>query len=74
MKIEGCLISEGDDSLGQKPPRGALRRIRNLAHIARGLSDGANFSITRLTSLKSLCEDPEVAAHFAVHLACRTSQ
>ncbi len=49
MKIEGSLVSEGDDSLGQKPPRGALSRIRKLARIARELSEGANFSITRLT-------------------------
>jgi hypothetical protein len=60
--------------MGQKPPRAILSKIRKLAQIARELSEGASFSITRLTSLKSLCEDPEVAAHFAVYLASHTSQ
>jgi len=58
----------------RKPPRTVLSKIRKLAQIARELSEGASFSITRLTSLKSLCEDPEVAAHFAVYLASHTSQ
>ena len=58
----------------RKPPRTVLSKIRKLAQIARELSEGANFSITRLTTLKSLCEDPEVAAHFAVYLASHTSQ
>lgn len=58
----------------QNPSRAVLSRIRKLAQIARELSRGADFSITRLTTLKSLCEDPEAAARFAVHLASHTSQ
>ncbi len=58
----------------QKPPRAILSKVRQLAQIARELSEGANFSITRLTTLKSLCADPDVAAHFAVYLARHTSQ
>ena len=58
----------------QMPPKAVLSRVRKLAQIARDLSEGANFSITRLTTLKSLCEDPEVTAHFAVHLARHTSR
>jgi hypothetical protein len=57
-----------------KPSRAILSRIRKLAQIANELAEGANFSITRLTTLKSLCEDPEVAAHFAVYLANHTSR
>jgi hypothetical protein len=60
--------------MGLKPPRGVLSRVRKLAQIARELSKGANFSITRLTTLKSLCEDPGVTAHFAVYLAKHTSR
>jgi hypothetical protein len=60
--------------MGQKPPKAVLSRVRKLAQIARDLSEGADFSITRLTILKSLCEDPEVAAHFAVYLAKHTSR
>ena len=58
----------------QEPPKAVLSRVRRLAQIAKELAEGANFSITRLTTLKSLCEDPEVAAHFAVHLANHTSR
>ena len=58
----------------QEPSGAILGRIRKLARIARELSQGADFSITRLTTLKSLCEDPEAAAHFAVYLASHTSQ
>jgi hypothetical protein len=58
----------------QKPPKAVLSRVRKLAQLAKELAEGANFSITRLTTLKSLCEDPEVAAHFAVCLANHTSR
>jgi hypothetical protein len=58
----------------QKHPKAVLSRVRKLAQIAKELAEGANFSITRLTTLKSLCEVPEVAAHFAVYLANQTSR
>jgi hypothetical protein len=48
-------------TMRQKPPRAILSEVRQLAQIARELSEGENFSITRLTTLKSLSEDPEVA-------------
>src|SRR5262245_13735164 len=44
-------------------------KIRQLATIARELREGASFNITRLTTLKSLCEDTTAAARFALHLA-----
>jgi len=58
----------------QIPPRAVLSRVRKLAQIAGDLSEGANFSITRLTTLKSLCKDPKLAAHFALYLARHTSR
>jgi len=58
----------------QKPPKAVLSRVRRLAQMARDLSAGADFSITRLTILKSLCEDPEIRAHFALYLARHTSR
>jgi hypothetical protein len=58
----------------QNPPRAVLSRVRKLAQIARELSRGAGFSITRLTTLKFLCEDPEAAARFAVYLASHARQ
>src|SRR5215472_13080323 len=52
----------------------AIPKIRQLATIARELHAGASFNITRLTTLKSLCEDATAAAHFAVYLAQLTHQ
>jgi hypothetical protein len=56
----------------KKPPSNTSKvtpKIRQLAHIAMELHEGASFNITRLTTLKSLCEDATAAAHFAVRLA-----
>src|SRR5436309_10239272 len=56
----------------KKPPSSTSKvtpKIRQLATIARELREGASFNITRLTTLKSLCEDATAAARFALHLA-----
>ena len=46
-------------------------RIDKLSDAARALQEGHEtyLSITRLTSLKSLCPDPRVARRFALYLA-----
>jgi hypothetical protein len=44
-------------------------KIRQLATMATELREGSSFNITRLTTLKSLCEDATAAARFALHLA-----
>jgi hypothetical protein len=56
----------------KQPPSSTSKvvpKIRQLATIARELREGASFNITRLTMLKSLCEDATAAAQFALHLA-----
>src|SRR5499427_1583787 len=56
----------------KQPPSSTAKvipKIRQLATIARELREGASFNITRLTTLKSLCEDGTAAGRFAVHLA-----
>ena len=56
----------------KQPPRSTAKvipKIRQLATMARELHEGASFNITRLTTLKSLCEDATAAARFALHLA-----
>jgi hypothetical protein len=61
----------------KKPPSSTSKvvpKIRQLATIARELHEGASFNITRLTTLKSLCEDTTAAARFAIHLAQLTSR
>src|SRR5438105_1603817 len=62
--------------LKKEPSRTAkvIPKIRQLATIARELREGASFNITRLTTLKSLCEDATAAARFALHLAQLTSR
>ncbi len=49
-------------------------KIRRLAQLAAELREGGRFNITRLTTLKSLCEDAEATAQFAVHIAKQTYQ
>jgi hypothetical protein len=49
-------------------------KIRRLAKLAGELREGNHFNITRLTSLKSLCEDADATMHFAVHVAKQTYQ
>jgi hypothetical protein len=44
-------------------------KIRRLAQVAEELRQGESFNITRLTTIKSLCEDAKAAAQFAFHLA-----
>ena len=44
-------------------------KIRRLVQVATELQQGKFFNITRLTTLKSLCEDPRDAAQFALHIA-----
>src|SRR5437016_5568616 len=56
----------------KKPPSSTSKvvpKIRQLATIVMELREGASFNITRLTTLKSLCEDATATARFALHLA-----
>lgn len=47
-------------------------KLKKLALLAQELRGGEHFEITRLTALKSWCEDPIVAGRFALHLADRS--
>jgi hypothetical protein len=56
----------------KQPPSSTAKvipKIRRLAQMAAELQQGNHFEVTRLTTLKSLCEDATAAARFAVHLA-----
>jgi hypothetical protein len=53
----------------------ALRKkIIKFAEIAQDLRQGKYFNITRLTSLKSLCQDPQAANQFCFYLAKLTQR
>ena len=51
------------------PPPDVVSKVRKLAQIAADLRLGKHYSITCLTTLKSLCKEPKVAANFALHMA-----
>ena len=53
----------------RSPSSKAAPKIRRLAQLAVELREGNDFNITRLTTLKSLCEDADAATQFALHLA-----
>ncbi len=44
-------------------------KLRKLAQVASELRRGQSFNITRLTTIKGFCTDPEAATRFAVFLA-----
>jgi len=46
-----------------------LKKVEKLDKIAEELRQGGHFSITRLTTIKGLCEDPHAAGAFALFLA-----
>lgn len=46
----------------------AAKKVRKLEDIAEALRSGEDFSVTRLTVLKGLCEDTEAAKAFALFL------
>ncbi len=46
-----------------------VKKVEKLHRIAEELRRGGHFSITRLTTIKSLCEDPKAAGAFALFLA-----
>jgi hypothetical protein len=56
------------------PASAISKKILTLAQIAQDLQQGKDFNITRLTSLKSLCTDPRVAAQFCFYLAKLTQE
>jgi hypothetical protein len=52
--------------------RDALPKVRKLAQLADELRRGKRFEVTRLTSLKSLCREPDLANRFVTFLAGKT--
>jgi hypothetical protein len=49
----------------------ALAKVEKLAQIAKDLRAGRAFTITRLTVLKSLCQDPVATVRFSLYLTER---
>jgi hypothetical protein len=54
---------------GSRPPESPeARKVRTLDEIAEQLRQGNDFPVTRLTTLKGLCEDSAAAGAFALFL------
>jgi hypothetical protein len=59
----------------RKPvPPEVMKKIKGLVEVAKELPHGKSFNITRLTVIKSLCADWEVASAFVLHLAQLTKE
>ena len=56
----------------EQASKSVATKLKKLVLLARDLRAGENFQITRLTVLKSWCEDPLAAGRFAMHLAERS--
>ena len=58
------------DRRPSRPPESPqARKVRSLEEMADELRQGKDFPVTRLTSLKRLCDDPKAAGAFALFLA-----
>ena len=55
----------------QPPNPEIVKKVKKLLEIAEELRQGKHFPVTRLTTIKSLCGEPEAAAAFALFLAQR---
>jgi len=56
-------------------PKSIAQKLRKLADTVQAIEAGERFlSITRLTSIKSLCQTHEAAMHFTLYLAERTEE
>jgi hypothetical protein len=60
--------------MASPPSKETLKRVRKLAEIADELRQGKDFPVTRLTTIKSLCGEPQATAAFAFFLAQRVQR
>lgn len=81
VERSGISRSSRDDkrSAPKKVPRKTKpspveSRISRLTQIADELKNGKSFPITRLTTIKKLCEDVTAAREFALHIAKRAQE
>ncbi len=56
------------------PSSNIVTKLQKLGALSQELRKGGDFSVTRLTVIKSLCEDPNAANRFVLHLAKLTCQ
>lgn len=59
---------------GKSASPAIVKKIKMLAQVARELPASRGFNITRLTVIKSLCKDIEIASAFVFHLSQATKE
>ena len=69
--MNGKMGHPGEIDMPQPPNPQIVKKVKKLSEIAEELRQGKDFPVTRLTTIKSLCEEPEAAAAFALFLAQR---
>jgi hypothetical protein len=57
--------------MAQSPNPQIIKKVRKLSEIAQELRRGKHFPITRLTTIKSLCSEPDAATAFALFLSLK---
>jgi hypothetical protein len=57
--------------MAKSPTPPIVKKVKRLSEIAEELRQGKDFPITRLTTIKSCCGEPEAAAAFGLFLAQR---
>ncbi len=70
----GSKRKEMSEITPKKVSAKTARAIEKLAQVTQELYQGKNYNITRLTTLKSLCQDPAAANHFVFYLAQQTQK
>ncbi len=69
--MNGKTGHPGEIDMPQPPDPQIVKKVKKLSKIAEELRQGKDFPVTRLTTIKSLCGEPEAAAAFALFLAQR---
>ena len=69
--MNGKMGHPGDINMPQFPNPQIVKKVKKLSEVAEELRQGKDFPVTRLTTIKGLCEGPEAAAAFALFLAQR---
>ena len=67
--MNGKMGHPGEIDMPQPPNPQIVKKVKKLSEIAEELRQGKHFPVTRLTTIKSLCGEPEAAAAFALFLA-----
>jgi hypothetical protein len=57
--------------MASSPSQEIVKGVRKLTDLAPALRQGNDFPVTRLTTIKSLCAEPQAVAAFALFLARR---